>query len=173
MAVLPILTYPDPRLRQKAEPVAEVTPEIRSLVADMFDTMRYEDRGMGLAGNQVGVLKRIIVIDIGPEYNDAPLTLINPEVLWRSDQSQTFDEACLSVPEQSGDVTRPDGIQIRYLDGEGKTQELTAHGLLATCIQHEIDHIDGILFPERIPLMKRKMIYSRTIKAVKRLVRKR
>jgi peptide deformylase len=155
MSILNILHFPDPRLRQKAAPVAEVDDSIRTLVDDMFETM-YEAPGIGLAAVQVNVLKRVIVIDIS-EDKSQPQCFINPELV-ESHGHEKMDEGCLSVPGIYEPVTRAKDIRVRYLDRDGKQQELEVDGLLAVCIQHEMDHLDGKLFVDYLSEMKRNRI---------------
>lgn len=155
MAKLDILTFPDPRLRQRALPVEQVDERIRQLVDDMFETM-YAAPGIGLAAIQVNVPRRVIVIDTS-EGKDQPLCLINPEIIARSGEEQT-EEGCLSVPGFYEVVTRADAVQVRALDRAGQVQEISATGLLAVCIQHEIDHLDGRLFVDHISSLKRQRI---------------
>jgi peptide deformylase len=155
MSTLPILHFPDPRLRQKAAPVAEVNDEIRTLVDDMFETM-YAAPGIGLAAVQVNVLKRVIVIDISEEKNE-PLCLINPEIL-ESRNKEVMEEGCLSVPGIYEKVTRAEWIKVRFLDRNGDTVELEVDDLLAVCIQHEMDHLEGKLFVDYLSEMKRNRI---------------
>jgi peptide deformylase len=155
MAKLDILTFPDPRLRNKARPVGRVDDDIRRLVDDMFETM-YAAPGIGLAAIQVNVPLRIVVIDVS-ESNDSPLSLINPEILERSGEEQ-MDEGCLSVPGFYEPVTRAERVRVRALDRDGQPFELEADGLLAVCIQHEIDHLDGKLFVDYVSALKRQRI---------------
>lgn len=155
MSALQILHFPDPRLRQKAAPVAQVDDEIRQLVDDMFETM-YEAPGIGLAAVQVNVLKRVIVIDISEDRNQ-PLCLINPELL-ETHNKEEMEEGCLSVPGIYENVTRAREIKVGYLDREGEPQELETDGLLAVCIQHEMDHLEGKLFVDYLSEMKRNRI---------------
>ncbi|TNE33286.1 MAG: peptide deformylase [Alphaproteobacteria bacterium] len=170
MALLPIYTAPDPLLKTVSKPVEEVNDEIRRLIGDMFDTM-YAAPGIGLAAIQVGVQKRLLVVDVvgrGQEGKEPePLALINPEITWVSDHDATYEEGCLSVPEHYADVVRPAEIEVEYLDENGKKQSLHADGLLATCIQHEIDHLDGILFLDHLSALKRNMILRKLIKQKK------
>lgn len=167
MAKLPILVAPDPRLKKKSAPVEKVDGEIRQLMDDMLETM-YAAPGIGLAAPQVGVLKRVIVVDVAREGEDPqPLRIANPELLEVSDEDATYEEGCLSLPEQYSEVARPGRIRLRYLDHENEIRELEAEGLLATCIQHEIDHLDGILFVDHISALKRNMILRRLLKAKK------
>jgi peptide deformylase len=165
MAELAILVAPDPRLKLKAAPVAEVTGEIRQLLDDMLETM-YEAPGIGLAAPQVGVSQRIIVLDIAKDDEaKAPLRMVNPELVWLSDEDASYEEGCLSVPEHYAEVVRPAAIRVAYLDQDGNKQELAADGLLATVIQHEMDHLDGILFIDHLSSLKRNMILRKLVKA--------
>jgi peptide deformylase len=167
MALLPILVAPDPRLNQKAEPVAEVDARLRKLMDDMLETM-YIAPGIGLAAPQVGVLERVIVLDLAHEGEPPqPLRMANPELLWVSDEDAVYNEGCLSVPEHYADVTRPAKIKVRYLDENNQTVEREAEGLLATCIQHEMDHLDGILFIDHLTALKRNIILRKLLKAKK------
>jgi peptide deformylase len=167
MALLPILVAPDPRLNQKAEPVAQVDARVRKLMDDMLETM-YIAPGIGLAAPQVGVLERVIVLDLAHEGEQPqPLRMANPELLWVSDEDAVYNEGCLSVPEHYADVTRPAKIKVRYLDENNKTVERDAEGLLATCIQHEMDHLDGILFIDHLTALKRNIILRKLLKAKK------
>ena len=169
MALLDVIHAPDPRLKRKAEPVESVTDDIRTLMDDMLETMHAE-KGIGLAAIQVGVEKRVIVVDVSdPEAADrTPLRMANPEVLWSSEERRSYEEGCLSLPDQFAPVVRPERIKVRYLDERGQPQEIEADGLLATCIQHEIDHLDGILFVDHISSIKRDMIL-RKLKKWKKL----
>jgi peptide deformylase len=155
MAILDILHYPDPRLRTQAEPVAEVTDELRVLVDDMFETM-YEAPGIGLAATQVNVHRRVIVIDISEDRSE-PLCLINPEILAREGEEQ-MDEGCLSVPGVYETVVRAERVKVRALGRDGQPIERWADGILAVCIQHEIDHLDGKLFVDYLSNLKRQRI---------------
>ena len=167
MALLPIITAPDPRLKQVCPSVEQVDDEIRRLLADMLETM-YDAPGIGLAAPQIGVLKRVIVVDVSREDEErAPLKMVNPELTWVSDHDASYDEGCLSLPEHYAEVVRPAEIKVEYLDESGAKQELSADGLLATCIQHEIDHLDGILFVDHISALKRNMILRKLLKARK------
>jgi peptide deformylase len=167
MALLPILVAPDPRLNQKAEPVAQVDARLRKLMDDMLETM-YIAPGIGLAAPQVGVLERVIVLDLAHEGEQPqPLRMANPELLWVSDEDAVYNEGCLSVPEHYADVTRPAKIKVRYLDENNQTVEREAEGLLATCIQHEMDHLDGILFIDHLTALKRNIILRKLLKAKK------
>lgn len=164
MALLPILEFPDPRLRTKAVPVdaAEViSPAFQTLLDDMFQTM-YEAPGIGLAASQVDVHQRFMVIDVSDEKN-VPQVFINPEILTRQGE-QVCQEGCLSVPGIYADVARADAITVRYLDRQGHAQELSADGLLAVCIQHEMDHLDGKLFVDYLSPLKREMVRKKLAK---------
>jgi peptide deformylase len=167
MAVLPIIVAPDPRLKQVAKRVDKVDAETRRLMDDMLETM-YKAPGIGLAAPQVGVLKRVIVVDIAREDEDPqPLRMANPELIMVSDEDAVYNEGCLSLPEHYADVTRPAAIKVRYLDHENEVRELEADGLLATCIQHEMDHLEGILFVDHLTALKRNMILRKLLKAKK------
>ncbi len=169
MAILPIYTAPDPLLKSVSTPVEEVTPEIRTLVSDMFETM-YDAPGIGLAAIQVGVKKRLLVLDVvgkGGDEIPQPMAFINPEITWVSDHDAVYEEGCLSVPEYYADVARPAEIEVTYLDVDGKRQNLKADGLLATCLQHEMDHLDGILFLDHLSALKRNMILRKLLKQKK------
>ncbi len=165
MAVLPIITAPDPRLKIKARPVAAVDDALRRLMDDMLETMR-KAIGIGLAAPQVGVAKRVIVLDVArDDEKPAPMMLANPEILWRSAELTVGSEGCLSLPEHYAEVTRPEKIRLRYLDYQNEIREVDASGLLATCIQHEIDHLDGVLFVDHISTVKRGMILRKLAKS--------
>jgi peptide deformylase len=167
MARLPIIIAPDPRLKKKAKKVERVDAETRRLMDDMLETM-YAAPGIGLAAPQVGALKRVIVLDIATEDEEPrPLRMANPELVWVSDEDATYSEGCLSLPEHYADVVRPAAIRVRYLDENDELRELAADGLLATCIQHEMDHLDGILFVDHISALKRNMILRKLLKAKK------
>ncbi|KAF0098196.1 MAG: N-formylmethionyl-tRNA deformylase [Rhodospirillaceae bacterium] len=167
MALLPILTAPDPRLKKKSLPVETVDAGVRQLMDDMLETM-YDAPGIGLAAPQVGVLKRVIVLDIDREdTKTGPLFMANPEIVEASDEDVSYEEGCLSVPDHYSDVVRPAKVTVRYLDRDGKQQDLACEGLLATCVQHEIDHLDGVLFIDHISALKRNMILRKLLKARK------
>jgi peptide deformylase len=167
MALLPIITAPDPRLKQKAEPFETVDDAVRRLLGDLLETM-YAAPGIGLAAPQVGVLKRAIVVDVAEaDQAKRALTLINPELVWVSDDHFKYEEGCLSLPEHYADVDRPNAIRLRHLDEAGEERELEAEGLLATCIQHEMDHLEGILFVDRITAIRRNVILRKLLKAKK------
>lgn len=172
MAILPILETPDPRLRTISTPVDKVDDALRKLIDDMFDTM-YDAPGIGLAAIQVGVAKRVLVIDLQePEEEDGPpvrkpLVFINPELLDPSDEMSVYSEGCLSVPDQYADVERPAEITARWLDYDGKQHEQRLDGLLATCLQHEMDHLEGVLFIDHLSRLKKDMILKKIAKARK------
>ncbi|RJF91416.1 peptide deformylase [Sphingomonas cavernae] len=170
MAILPILETPDPRLRTISTPVDTVDDELRALIDDMFETM-YDAPGIGLAAIQVGVPKRVLVIDLqepeeegGPAVRE-PLVFINPEILDPSEEMSVYSEGCLSVPDQYADVERPAEITARWLDRDGKQHEKRLDGLLATCLQHEMDHLEGILFIDHLSKLKKDMILKKIAKA--------
>ncbi|MFN3276749.1 MAG: peptide deformylase [Paracoccus sp. (in: a-proteobacteria)] len=168
MTVKPILIHPDPRLKRMADPVARVTPEIEALAADMLATM-YDAPGIGLAAPQIGVSQRIFVMDATrePDAPRAPLVLLNPEVTWVSEAENVYEEGCLSIPDQYGEVTRPAEVRLRWLGLDGKTQEREFDGLWATCAQHELDHLNGVLFIDHLSAIKRQMI-TRKMQKLKR-----
>lgn len=163
MALLSILRYPDPRLHKVARPVAVVDDRIRTLVRDMLATM-YEAQGIGLAATQVDVHERVVVIDVSEE-RDAPQVLINPELLWASDERVKGDEGCLSVPGIYDGVERAARVRVRALDEQGRAREIEAEGLLAVCIQHEMDHLVGKVFVEYLSPLKRGRIKTKLLKA--------
>jgi peptide deformylase len=167
MALLPILTAPDPALKKISAPVKQVDASVRKLMDDMLETM-YHAPGIGLAAPQVGVLKRVIVLDLAREGEEPqPLRIANPEIVWVSDDDATYNEGCLSVPEHYADVVRPGACRVKYLDQDNKQREIAAEGLLATCLQHEIDHLDGVLFIDHLTSLKRNMILRKLLKAKK------
>ncbi|MCM2342725.1 peptide deformylase [Rhodoferax sp.] len=163
MALLPILCYPDPKLHTVAKPVAAVDARIKTLIADMFETM-YEAKGIGLAATQVNVHERLIVMDIS-EGRDVPLVLINPKILWASPETHVNEEGCLSVPGIYDGVKRHDAVKVEALDGDGRTLLIEADGLLAVCIQHEMDHLMGKVFVEYLSPLKRNRIKTKMLKA--------
>jgi peptide deformylase len=168
MAVLPIIVAPDPRLAKPAKPVTKVDDSIRRLMADMLETM-YQAPGIGLAAPQIGVLKRVIVVDCAKTDDPPkPYKMANPEILWESEDLLVNNEGCLSLPDHYADVTRPAEVKVRYLDEQNEIRELHAKGLLATCIQHEIDHLEGTLFVDHISALKRGIIL-RKLQKTKRL----
>jgi len=167
MALLPVLTAPDPALKKISQPVKQVDASVRKLMDDMLETM-YHAPGIGLAAPQVGVLKRVIVLDLAREGEEPqPLRIANPEIVWVSDDDATYNEGCLSVPEHYADVVRPGACRVKYLDQDNKQQEIAAEGLLATCLQHEIDHLNGVLFIDHISKLKRDRVVKKFTKALK------
>jgi peptide deformylase len=168
MAVRDIIILPDKRLRLVSEPVKAIDREVKALVADMFETM-YDAPGIGLAAIQVGVPRRVVTMDLSKkEEAQEPRVFINPEILWSSDEKATYEEGCLSIPEFYEEVERPTQVRVKYLDLEGREQELEASGLLATCLQHEIDHLNGVLFIDHISRLKRERVVKKFAKAAKR-----
>jgi peptide deformylase len=168
MAVRDILILPDKRLRQKSEPVKTVDKSLRALIGDMFETM-YAAPGIGLAAIQIGVARRVVTLDLAKKDEPRqPLVFINPEVTWSSDEKATYEEGCLSIPEYYEEVTRPKAVKVKFLDLDLKPQEMEAEGLLATCLQHEIDHINGVLFIDHISKLKRDMVMKKFKKAAKK-----
>ena len=177
MAILPIVEVPDPRLRQISSPVEKVDDQLRALIADMFETM-YDAPGIGLAAIQVGVPKRVLVIDLqepeeeGGEPVKDPRVFINPEILTHSDEEVPYTEGCLSVPDQYAEVDRPDRIRARWMGLDGKVREEEIEGLLAVCLQHEMDHLNGVLFIDHLSRLKRSMILNKLAKQRKDGVKK-
>ena len=168
MALRDIIILPDKRLRLVSEPAKKIDPELRLLVEDMFETM-YEAPGIGLAAVQLGVLKRIVTMDLSKKEGPSnPRVFINPEIVWKSDERSTYEEGCLSIPEIHEDVERPARVKVKYLDLDGKPQEEEAEGLFATCIQHEVDHTNGVLFIDHISKLKRDRVIKKFLKAAKR-----
>ena len=169
MAILPIVEVPDPRLRQISAPVETVDDDVRALVRDMFETM-YAAPGIGLAAIQIGVPKRILVIDLqdpeeeGGEPVRNPLVFINPEIVAQSEQDVPYSEGCLSIPDQYAEVDRPDRIHARWLDENGNAHDEEIEGLLAICLQHEMDHLNGILFIDHLSRLKRYMVLKKLAK---------
>ena len=167
MSLRPIITLPDPRLRLMSEPVAKVDGALRDLMDDMMDTM-YDAPGIGLAAIQIAVTKRIVVIDVAREGEaPAPLCLANPEIIWSSPELSVYEEGCLSIPEYYEEVQRPARVRVRFLDRENNQIELEADGLLATCLQHEIDHLNGTLFIDHLSRLKRERVIKKFVKAAK------
>lgn len=167
MSILPIVEVPDPRLRQISKPVEQVTDETRKLIADMFETM-YDAPGIGLAAIQVGVPQRLLVMDLGDgpanaegEGTPNPRVFINPEILDPSEDLSVYNEGCLSVPDQYAEVERPAVVRARWLDQTGTQHEETLDGLLATCLQHEMDHLNGVLFIDHLSRLKRDMVLKK------------
>jgi peptide deformylase len=168
MALRDILVLPDKRLRLVSEPVKKLDREVERLVADMFETM-YEAPGIGLAAIQIAVPKRVIVMDLAKKDEPPdPRVVINPEIVWQSDAKKAHEEGCLSIPEYYEEVERPAQVRVKYLDRKGKEQEIDADGLLATCLQHEIDHLNGVLFIDHISKLKRDRIIKKFAKVAKR-----
>jgi peptide deformylase len=173
MALLPIVTLPDQRLREHSAFVEGVDSSIRTLMDDMLATM-YDAPGIGLAAIQVGVAKRVIVMDVGKKRGEEeeevkdPIFLVNPEIVRVSEETSVYEEGCLSIPDFYAEVERPARVRVRYLDRTGAMQELEADGLLATCVQHEIDHLNGVLFIDHISRLKRERVIKRFVKDAKR-----
>ncbi len=167
MALLSIIIAPDPRLKIAAKAVAKVDDGVRRLMDDLLETM-HSANGIGLAAPQVGDRRRVIVVDVAKEEEDPhPLCMANPELVWVSDEDRLNEEGCLSLPEQYAEVERPGAIRVRYLDHENEIRELEADGVLGTCIQHEMDHLDGVLFVDHISSLKRNMILRKLTKVKK------
>jgi peptide deformylase len=167
MAIREIIKLPDKRLRLISEPVKQIDTGIRKLVDDMFETM-YKAPGIGLAAIQLGVAKRVITLDLSKKEDDhEPQVFINPEILWQSEALAKFEEGCLSIPDYYEEVERPAEVKVRYLDLAGKKREIDAKGLLATCLQHEIDHINGVLFIDHLSKLKRDRVIKKFTKAAK------
>ena len=168
MQIRPLVLLPDPRLRLKSEPVESVTDEIRRLAEDMLATM-YDAPGVGLAAIQIGVPKRVVVMDPSKKDEERrPAVLINPEITWASEETNSYEEGCLSIPEYYEEVERPAKVKFRYTDLSGKTVEQDAEGLVAICIQHEIDHLNGVLFIDHLSKLKRDRVIRKFAKAAKR-----
>lgn len=168
MALRKIVKLPDPVLKTVSTPIEAVTDDVRKLLDDMLETM-YEAPGIGLAAVQIGIPKRLVVIDAVREEDDPrdPIFLINPEIIWSSEETAEYEEGCLSIPEVYDNVTRPAEVKVRYLDRDGKTCERHCDGLLATCVQHEIDHLNGILFIDYLTRLKRERVVKKFAKAAK------
>ncbi|MCJ8138470.1 peptide deformylase [Falsirhodobacter halotolerans] len=166
--IRPILIHPDPRLKKMCDPVTDITPEIRDLARDMLETM-YDAPGVGLAGPQVGAMLRILTMDCSKdaETEPQPMVLLNPKITWASEDLSTYEEGCLSIPEQYAEVERPARVRARWLDLDGTEREQEFDGLWATCLQHEIDHLDGKLFIDYLGPLKRQMI-TRKMQKLKR-----
>jgi peptide deformylase len=178
MAKRSIVKLPDPKLRLVSEPIGEITDEVRSLARDMLDSM-YEARGIGLAAIQIGVPKRMVVMDLGKgppadseddevRREPDPQVLINPEIVWESEERRLYEEGCLSIPDYTEEVERPARIRFRYRTLEGGSNEIEADGLLATCVQHEIDHLNGRLFIDYLSKLKRDRVVKKFTKVAKR-----
>ena len=166
MALLPIIHVPDTVLRQTAQPVRDITDATRQMLDDMAETM-YDAPGIGLAANQIGSLDRLIVMDCGSDEAPELWQMINPEIIWTSEETSTLEEGCLSIPGHNAEVIRPAEVRARYLDIDGKPQEMEADGLLAACIQHEIDHLNGVLFIDHLSRLKKSMIWKKVMKAAR------
>ncbi len=171
MAKKQILTIPDPLLRKVSEPVTSVNTEVKNLMDDMLETM-YAAPGIGLAAVQVGVLKRIIVIDLSKNgQKKTPLFIVNPQITFKSEEIISYEEGCLSIPNQFAEVKRPSSCKVNFLDYNGKKREINADGLLATCIQHEVDHLNGVLFIDHLSKLKKDIIIKKTKKQRKEIDR--
>ena len=167
MPIKPLIILPDPILRQVSRPVERIEDQLRKFAGDMLDTM-YDAPGIGLAAIQVGEPLRMLVIDLAKEGEDpAPHVFINPEVIESSDDRSVYEEGCLSIPDYYAEVERPAAVRVKYLDREGKAQEIAADGLMATCLQHEIDHLNGVLFIDHISKLKRDMVVKKFKKLAK------
>ncbi len=168
MALRDIIKLPDKRLRLISEPVQAIDDEVRRLIDDMFETM-YHAPGIGLAAIQVGVPRRIITMDLAKENEPKePRVIINPQLVWSSDEKAVYEEGCLSIPEYYEEVERPMQVKVKYLDRDGSAHEVDANGLLSTCLQHEIDHLNGVLFIDHISKLKRDRVIKKFTKAAKR-----
>ena len=171
MAKKQILTIPNPLLRKVSEPVTSVNTEVKNLMDDMLETM-YAAPGIGLAAVQVGVLKRIIVIDLSKNgQKKTPLFIVNPQITFKSEEIISYEEGCLSIPNQFAEVKRPSSCKVNFLDYNGKKREMNADGLLATCIQHEVDHLNGVLFIDHLSKLKKDIIIKKTKKQRKEIDR--
>ena len=167
MTIKPLIILPDPVLRQVSKPIERVDADLQRLTDDMLETM-YDAPGIGLAAIQVGVPRRMLVIDLSKEGEEKqPLVFINPEIVSSSDDRSVYEEGCLSIPDYYAEVERPANVTVKYLDREGKEQSVEADGLLATCLQHEIDHLNGVLFIDHISRLKREMVIKKFTKAAK------
>jgi peptide deformylase len=176
MALRPIIILPDPKLRLVSQPVERIDGELRSLMDDMIETM-HDAPGIGLAAIQIALPIRLLVVDIARRSKDKdsdeepepdPKVFVNPEIVWRSDEPSVYEEGCLSIPEYFAEVERPASIRVRHLDREGRKQEILAEGLLATVLQHEIDHLDGVLFIDHLSKLKRDRVIKKFQKAVRK-----
>jgi len=168
MSIRPLVILPDSKLRLVSEPIKDITDEIRRLADDMLDTM-YDAPGVGLAAIQVGVPVRMVTMDVSKSDDERqPLVLINPEIIWSSEEKRTYEEGCLSIPEYYEEVERPDRVRFRYMNLEGEIIEQDAEGLMATCVQHEIDHLNGVLFIDYLSKLKRDRVTTKFKKAAKR-----
>ena len=167
MAIREILVVPNPVLKEVSQPVAKVDDELRALMDDMLETM-YDAPGIGLAAIQIGVAKRVIVMDLsGPDEEKAPRYFANPEILWRAEETAPYEEGCLSIPEYFDKVERPARVRIRYLNRDGQSVEEEAEGLYAVCIQHEMDHLNGVLFIDHLSRLKRDRAVTKVKKAAR------
>ncbi|MGM4979746.1 MULTISPECIES: peptide deformylase [Rhizobium] len=167
MTIKPLIILPDPLLRQASKPIERIDTETQRLADDMLETM-YDAPGIGLAAVQIGVPRRMLVIDVSREGEEkTPLVFINPEIVASSDDRSVYEEGCLSIPDYYAEVERPARVTVKYLDRDGKEQLTEAHGLLATCVQHEIDHLNGVLFIDYISRLKREMVIKKFTKAAK------
>ena len=175
MSILDIITIPDKILKQSCDPIERVDDDLRKLLDDMLETM-YDAPGIGLAAPQVGILRRAITIDVSrrdeDDESDAPIPknpimMINPEIVWSSDEPSLYDEGCLSIPDYYAEIERPAEVIVKFLDRDGKENELKADGILATCVQHEIDHLDGILFIDYLSKLKRDRVIKKFAKMKK------
>ncbi len=167
MTIKPLVLLPDPVLRQKSDPVERVDDEVRALADDLLETM-YDAPGIGLAAIQTGIPRRLLVIDCSKEDEDkAPMVFINPAIVESSDERSVYEEGCLSIPDYYAEVERPAEVTVDYVDRDGKAQQITAEGLLATCLQHEIDHLNGVLFIDHISKLKRDMVVRKFTKLAK------
>jgi peptide deformylase len=168
MALRPIIILPDKRLRLVSEPVTRVDASVSKLVEEMFEAM-YDAPGIGLAAIQLGEPRRIVTLDIAKKDDPrAPQVFINPEIVWSSEEKKVYEEGCLSIPEYYEEVERPAEVKVKYLDREGQSQEVHAQGILATCLQHEIDHLNGVLFIDHLSKLKRDRVVKKFTKAAKR-----
>ncbi len=168
MSIRPLVIIPDSKLRLNSEPIKEITDEVRRLADDMLETM-YDAPGVGLAAIQIGVPLRMVTMDVSKsEEERQPLVLINPEILWASEEKRVYEEGCLSIPEYYEEVERPDRVRFRYMNLDGETVEQDADGLMATCVQHEIDHLNGVLFIDHLSKLKRDRVTTKFKKALKR-----
>lgn len=166
MSLLTVLKVPDPRLRMKAQPVAKVDDEIKEILQKMLAVVQSQD-ALGLAAPQVGILKRLIVIDFGPKVHPQPLLMVNPEIIWRSAETEEFEEGCLSLPGDYVKVRRAKAVRVQYLDPQNQVQELSAEDLLADCLQHEIEHLEGILSIDHLSALKRRLVLNKVEKYIK------
>lgn len=167
MPIRDIIKIPDKRLRLKSEPVQKIDAGIKKLVDDMFETM-YDAPGIGLAAIQLGIAKRVVTMDLSKKENEQkPLVFINPEITWASEEKSQYEEGCLSIPEYYEEVERPAEVKVKYMDLDGKSHEITAKGLFAICLQHEIDHTNGVLFIDHLSKLKRDRVIKKFTKAAK------